>query len=304
MRQAGTAVGAGMVAGIASLLACPVQAASQGPATELSPDLRPILLLQPPEGPLLLVHLQLGHWIAAPVIRRDGEARRVPLPAPWRTSEADRGFSQALLMQLSHVAANWPWRTLVVSSSEPESDSQLQTLVGQDAVVAVVRDELVDLGGRVEFHATMDLTTVRAIATTHETRTTTQVQYFGRSLLADSAMPRRSRARFVMDGPLDEQVSTAATDLSQFLATIVARVSVPDSLRPHNPTLGELGVRATCGACRASDPVVYQQPGRIWVRVGKSPGSILALPLQSPRPNRGSAPGSHAGRTDRPQAGP
>jgi hypothetical protein len=107
----------------------------------------------------------------------------------------------------------------------------------------------------------------------------TAVEYFAPPLAGNSARPRRSRAHFVMDGPLDDQVSTAATDLSQFLATIVARVSVPDSLHPHNPTLGELGVHPACGECRASDPVVYEQPGRVWVRVGRPPGTILALPL-------------------------
>ena len=88
---------------------------------------------------------------------------------------------------------------------------------------------------------------------------------------------------FAANGRLDDQVSTAATDLSQFLATIVARVSVPDSLHPHNPTLGELGLHPSCGTCRASDPVVYLQPARVWVRVGKLPGSILALPRQPAR---------------------
>ena len=298
------------------------RAATPAPVTELSPDLRPVLLLEPPQGGLLLVQhalrlpdrkagslaQKLGYWIATPIVRRDRSERRTQLPAAWRTSEPDRGFTQALLQQLSHVAANWPWRTLIVSSSGPESDSQLQALAGQDAVVAVVRDELVDLGGKVEFHVIMALTTVRAIATTRETRVHARVEYFAPTLVADSGLPRRGLASFAMDGPLDEQVSTAATDLSQFLAMIVARVSVPESLHPHNPTLGELGAHPACGACRASDPVVYLQPGRVWVRVGKPRGSILALPLQSARPTR-QAPqlvpqqavlGGHAARIDRP----
>jgi len=282
-------------------------AVSPGPGAGLSPDLRPVLVLEPPHVALLLVHhavrlpdkqaetlaMKLGYWIAAPVIRRDREERRGPLPSAWLTSEPDRGFGQALLMQLSQASANWPWRTLIVSSSGPESDSQLQSLMGQDAVLAVVRDELVDLAGKVELHMTMQLVTVRASATTHEARVRTQVEYFAPPLAGDSAMPRRSQAHFVMDGPLDDQVSTAATDLSQFLATIVARVSVPDSLHPHNPTLGELGVHPTCGECRASDPVVYEQPGRIWIRVGKPPGTILSLPVQASRPI------SHAPRPDK-----
>ena len=154
------------------------------------------------------------------------------------------------------------------------------------AVIAAVHDELVDLAGKVELHVTMQLVTVRASATAREARVRTQVEYFAPPLVADGAMPRRSLAQFAMEGPLDDQVGTAATDLSQFLATIVARVSVPDSLHPHNPTLGELGVHPTCGACRTSDPVVYEQPGRVWVRLGKPPGTILALPLlhrQDPR---------------------
>jgi hypothetical protein len=289
MRRAGTVVGTVLllVAGAAA------HAASSGPAAGLSPDQRPVLVLEPPHGALLLVHhavrlpdrqaeslaLKFGYWIAASVVRRDREERRGPLPSAWLTSEPDRGFGQGLLMQLSQASANWPWRTLIISSPGPESDSQLQSLPGQDAVIAVVRDELVDLAGKVELHVTMQLVTVRAIATPRETRLRTQVEYFAPPLTGDSAMPRRSQAHFVMDGPLDDQVSTAATDLSQFLATIVARVSVPDSLHPHNPSLGELGVRPTCGACRASDPVVYEQPGRVWVRVGKPPGTILALPL-------------------------
>ncbi|HTY93399.1 MAG TPA: hypothetical protein VMC02_05900 [Steroidobacteraceae bacterium] len=275
-------------------------AAASVSATELSPDLRPVLILEAPLGELMLVHhalpladrraeslaLKLGHWIAAPIVRRDRVERRAALPLAWQTSEPDRGFSQVLLARLSPVAANWPWRTLIVSSSGPESNSQLQTLRGQDAVVAVVRDELVDLEGQVEFHVMLDLTTVRAIATTHETRVPVPVEYFSAPLTADSRRPRRSLALFGRDGPLDLQVSTAATDLSQFLATTVARVSVPDSLHPRNPTLGELRLHPRCGECRASDPVVYLQPGRAWVRVGKLSGSILALPLQSRRPVR------------------
>jgi hypothetical protein len=272
-------------------------AATLGPATELSPDMRPVLVLQPPQGELMLVHhavrlpdrraeslaQKLGYWIAAPVIRRDSEERRMHLPSAWLTPSPDRGFSQALLMQLSQVSSNWPWRTLAISSSGPESDSQLQTLPGQDAIVAEVHAELVDLGDKVEFHVLMDLVTVRAIATPHETRVRTQVEYFAPALAADRLLPRRSLALFAANGRLDDQVSTAAADLSQFLATIVARVSVPDSLHPHNPTLGELGLHPGCGVCRASDPVVYLQPARVWVRVGKLPGSILALPRQSAR---------------------
>jgi hypothetical protein len=254
-QKAGTVVGAVLL----FALGAAADAASSGPGAELSPDLRPVLVLEPPHGALQLAHR--------------------PLPSAWRTSEPDRGFSQALLMQLSQASANWPWRTLVVSRSGPDSNSQLQSLLGQDAMIAVVRDELVDLTGKVQLHVTLQLVTVRAIATPHETRMRTAVEYFAPPLAGNSARPRRSRAHFVMDGPLDDQVSTAATDLSQFLATIVARVSVPDSLHPHNPTLGELGVHPVCGECRASDQVVYEQPGRVWVRVGRSPRTILALPL-------------------------
>jgi hypothetical protein len=244
-------------------------AATPGPATELSPDMRPVLVLQPPQGELMLV--------------QDSEERRTHLPSAWRTPAPDRGFSHALLMQLSQVSSNWPWRTLAISSSGPESDSQLQTLPGQDAIVAEVHAELVDLGGKVEFRVRMDLVTVRAIATPHETRVRTQVEYFAPALAADRRRPRRGQALFAAHGRLDDQVSTAAADLSQFLATIVARVSVPDSLHPHNSTLGELGLHPRCGVCRASDPVVYLQPARVWVRVGRLPDSILALPLQSAR---------------------
>jgi len=236
---------------------------------ELSPDMRPVLILEPPQGELLLAH-RVAHL-----------SDKRALPRAWRTSEPDRGFSQALLMQLSHVAANWPWRSLIVSISAAQSDSHLQTLSGQDAVVAVAHDELVDLGGKVQFHVTMDLVTVRSIASAQQQRARTPVEYFAPVLTADSSQPRRSLAAFAMDGPLDDQVSTAATDLSQFLALIVARVSVPNSLHPHNPTLGALGLHPVCAACRASDPVVYRQPGRVWVRVGKPPGRILALPLRT-----------------------
>ena len=250
-----------------------VRAAAPGPTTELSPDGRPVLLLQAPQSELMLVH--------QPVVLPDRPAR---LPSVWRTGEPDRGFSAALLMQLSHVAANWPWRTLIISTSGPETDSQLQTLTGDDAVVAVVSEELVDLRGRVQFRVTLDLVTVRQIATRQETRVRMPVQYFAPTLTADSGMPRHRLAAFAVDGTLDDQVSTAATDLSQFLATFVARVSVPASLRAHNPTLGELGAHPVCGECRPSDPVVYQQPGRVWVRVAKTGGTILAVPLQSARP--------------------
>src|SRR5271167_694789 len=86
---------------LAGPLAAPAE--SLGPATELAPDRRPVLLLTPPRGQLLLVR----HAVLLP-------NHRAPLPAPWRTSEPDRGFATALSMQLSHVAANWPWRTLIL----------------------------------------------------------------------------------------------------------------------------------------------------------------------------------------------
>lgn len=271
--MAGVLVGV-ICVGLQLIGAGAVQAETPAPATELSPDRRPVLLLEPPQGQLMLVR----HALLLPV-------HRGPLPVPWRTPEPDRGFTTALLMQLSHVAANWPWRTLILSSSGPQSDSQLQTLAGEDAVVAVVHDELLDLKGKVQFHVTLELVTVRAIATRQETRAQTPVEYFAPLLVGDSGKPRRHMASFAMDGPLDDQVSTAAIDLSQFLATMVARISVPESLRAHNPSLAELGVHPVCADCRASDPVVYQQPGRVWVRVAKSGGSILSLPLQSARPS-------------------
>lgn len=274
MRRAGRIVGGLVLLALGTVAA----AASSGPGAELSPDLRPVLVLEPPHGALQLVH-RAGHLAQS--------ERRRTLPSAWRTAEPDRGFRQALLMQLSQPSANWPWRTLLLSASGPESDSQLQALAGQDAMIAAVRDELVDLAGKVQLHVTVQLLTVRGIATPHETRVRTPVEYFAAPLAGNSARPRRSRVHFVTDGPLDDQVNTAATDLSQFLATIVARVSVVDSLHPHNPTLGELGVHPVCTECRPSDPVVYDQPGRVWVRVGRPPGTILALPLapgQDPRP--------------------
>ena len=240
--------------------------AATGSAIELSPDLRPVLILTPPQGELQLV--------------RRAARQRARLPSLWQTSEPDRGFTQALLMQLSHVASNWPWRSLIVTASGPESDDRLQSLAGQDAVLAVAHDELVDLAGKVELHVIMELTTLRAIATTHETRVRTHVEYIAPTLVADSAAPRRNLAPFAMNGALDEQASTAATDLSQFLATIVARVSVPSSLHPHNSTLRGLGLHVSCAQCRGSDRVAYLQPGRVWVWVDRPPGSILALPLK------------------------
>ena len=184
MRWAGSVAGVLIVsAGFGHALAATV-----GAAIEVSPDTRPVLVLTPPQGELQLV--------------RRATRRRARLPALWRTSEPDRGFTQALLMQLSHVAANWPWRSLIVSSSGAESDRQLQALAGQDAVVAVAQDELVDLAGKVEFHLIMELTTLRAIATPHETRVRTHVEYIAPALVADSAAPRRNPAPFAMDGAL------------------------------------------------------------------------------------------------------
>src|ERR1700753_1504862 len=145
MRKARQIVGAVLLAGCMAAGG----AAHAVPTAELSPDTRPVLVVEPPQGELLLVRhitrlpdrpseslvLRLGHWIVAPVTGATRTEHRAPLPAPWRTTEADRGFTQALLMQLSHVAGNSPWRTLIVSSSHLESDSQLQTLGGRDAVL-------------------------------------------------------------------------------------------------------------------------------------------------------------------------
>ena len=93
-----------VVAGIGS-----APAATVGAATELSPDMRPVLVLQAPPGELMLVHhavrlpdgrpeslaQKLGNWISAPVIGQDREERRTHLPSDWRTAAPDRGFSQA-----------------------------------------------------------------------------------------------------------------------------------------------------------------------------------------------------------------
>ncbi len=91
------------MAGLYLTGAATAQAEAPGPAAELSPDRRPVLLLQPPQGPLLLVR----HAVLLP-------NHRGPLPAAWRTSEPDRGFTAALLMQLSHVAAK-----LAVAHADP-----------------------------------------------------------------------------------------------------------------------------------------------------------------------------------------
>jgi hypothetical protein len=274
-----------------SALAEQLQSAS---VTELSPDLRPTLIVLPPLQGLMLAHHAhplsqsraealahaLGLLVALPIIHHRARESLQPLPPSWRTDDADRGFMEQLSGALEPGEANWPWRELRIVKSGEEIDRLVSQLSGQDVAVALLGFELEDLGAHVQLSVQADVTFVRFAGTARESRVRTLIRHLAPRLDADPQRPRASAAQFRAAGPLDRLMSTAALDLSRVLAVTVARdVSAVASIaQPQGRRYGQLGRKPKCRECRADDPVLHEEPGRVWVAPTKLPGTVLSLP--------------------------
>jgi hypothetical protein len=274
-----------------ALALAPVHVTS-APVAALSPDERPMLFLVSTPDEMLLVHhahplppstaerlaLKLGLFIAGPIIRRRARESAGPLPVAWRTSALDRGFVQELAATLESNQANWPWRTLRLAPSSEQAEA-LAAQAKADAAVVRFTLELEDLGRQVAFSASAHVLFVRATGTPRESRTQLLIRHVAPPLAADSAHPERSAALFRAGGPLDQQVSAAAFDLSRALAVTIARMTTPT---PTGATASrryaDLAVKPHCAECRPEDAVLHEEPARVWVAPARLPGAVLSLP--------------------------
>lgn len=275
--------------------ACGWAAAQSPPATALSPDERPTLLLVAAPAQLTIIHhahplppnkaeqlaLKLGLFIAAPIIRRQARDGWDPLPRAWQTDQPDRGFAAAIAAALDpSQQANWPWRALKITDSSAAADAALAQLTGRDVVIVTFKCELEDQLHTVQLIARANLTMIRSAGTPNESRTDFSIRHFGRPIVADWGRPRKYAAVFKADGPLDQQVSAAALDLSHALAVTVARLTTAaPNVRMAIERYGDLPDKPKCPDCRASDPVLREEPGRVWVAPARLGGAVLSLPV-------------------------
>jgi len=264
------------------------------PVAALSPDQRPVLIVLPPIDELMLAHhahrlspskaeslaRELGLFLALPIIRSRARESVQPLPGPWRTDDRDRGFTEQLNAALDHSQANWPWRAINIVQSREEIDRLQSQLAGQDVAVAQFSYELEELAGHVQLNASADVTLVSGSGTPRESRLRTRIRHFAPSVSGDPRHAAAAAAEFHAGGRFDQLVSGAALDLSRALAVTVAH-ALTASPAPAAPArhFAELARKPTCAECRGSDPVLHEEPGRVWVAPAKTAGTILSLPV-------------------------
>ena len=260
----------------------------------LSPDQRPVLIVMPPVEELMLAHhahrlsqskaeslaRELGLLLALPIIRSRARESVQSLPPVWRTDDGDRGFNEQLAAALGHSQANWPWRAMKIVTSREEVDRLQGQLAAQDVAVAQFSYELEELTGRVQLNATADVTLVDASGTARESRVRTRIRHVAHSLAADPRHPASAVPQFRAGGPIDQLVSAAALDLSRALAVTVARglTSPAAAASPH--PYADLARKPKCPECQGSDPVLHEEPGRVWIAPARTPGTILSLPVE------------------------
>jgi hypothetical protein len=262
------------------------------PATALSPDQRPTLVLVLPHQELMLVHhaqplsagkaealaLRLGYFIAAPIIRKRVHESHEPLPQAWRTAQPDRGFAAALTAALDHTQANWPWRALHVVSSEADADRMVAGLRDEDVAVTTFTSELVELSRSLQLGEYATITLLRAAGTPRVTRTTIILKHLAVPLTATPEHADKTAADFRSGAALDQRVSSAALDLSRMLAVALAR-SVTPTATAVSRHYADLRGKPDCVPCRGTDPVVHEEASRAWVMPAKLPDTWLSLPL-------------------------
>jgi hypothetical protein len=271
-------------------------AASPAPTTSISPDQRPTLLIVAAPTALTIVHhphpmpveeaeqlvLQLGMSAAMPIIRRHARGGRDPLPRAWRTDEPDRGFAADVADALDPgQQSNWPWRALKIVSSSDDAHAALAQLEGRDAAIVTFHCELEDHLSTVQLLARANVTMIRASGTPSESRTRFSILHYARPITADWSKPKQSAAPFRADGLLDQEVDEAALDLSHALAVTIARLTTPaaPNLQTVKRRFGDLAHKPHCAPCRPSDPVLHQEPGRVWVAPAQLGGDVLSLPV-------------------------
>jgi hypothetical protein len=251
--------------------------------TALSPDERPSLLVLLPDA-LMLVHrprLSAAQRLALSLGLRSRPRDTVePLPAPWRTSQPDRGFAQNLESALDPTQANWPWRALRVFTSSDLLERQLAALAGEDAAIVRLAVELDGAGTRVQLVARAELAMRHAIGTARETRSQVLLQHLAAPVPAQADRAQRSVAPFRPGGTLDQSVAAAALDLSRMLAVTVARTDEPGIAAPPSARRFKDAVpKPQCAECRPEDVILHEEPGRIWIAPASTPATILSLPL-------------------------
>lgn len=285
---------------------------SVAPVTALSPDQRPTLVIVASPVALLIVHhpqplspqdaeqlaLRIGIFAAAPIIRRQARAGLDPLPQAWQSGDPDRGFVASLEAALDRSQANWPWRALKIVESQAEANDAVADLTGQDVAVVTFRCDLEDWMHTVQFSARARVKLLRAAGTPQESRTQFSIQHLSVPLTADWGRARQYAAVFRPGGPLDRTVTAAALDLSRALAVTIARLTTgtPD-IRIAGREFSQLVEKPKCPECRPDDPVLHEEPGRVWVAPSKLAGTVLSLPVgptddqaasERPRAARGS----------------
>ena len=269
-------------------------ASAPAPAAALSPDQRATLVIVAPSTALTIVHhahplppaeaeqlaLKLGLDAAVPIIRRRARDGWDPLPRAWQTGEPDRGFSAAISDALDPAQqANWPWRALKIVTTNAEADAALAELSGQDAAIATFKFELEDGMHTVQLVARATVRLVHEVGTASQKDTQFNIRHYARPIVADWGRPRKYAIVFRSGGALDEQVSSAALDLSHALAVIIARLSTPETLGAATRHFGDLTHKPDCAECRAADPVIHEEPGRVWVIPARLGSTLLSLPV-------------------------
>ena len=268
------------------------RASAPAPAA-LSPDQRPTLVIIAEPSPLTVVHhanpmppaeaeqlaLKLGLYAAMPIIRRRARDGWDPLPRAWETDQPDRGFSADLAAALDPAQqANWPWRALKIVKSSAEADAAIAQLTGQDAAVASFKCELEDQLHAVQLIARATVSLIRGAGEPGQSRTHFNIRHYGRPVEADWGRPRQYAVVFRSGGAIDEQVNAAALDLSHALAVIVARLTTPQTLEAATRHYGDLSRKPQCPECRPGDPVIHEEPHRVWVIPARLGATLLSLP--------------------------
>jgi hypothetical protein len=279
-----------------ALGAAPAQISSP-PVATLSPDQRPTLVIVDAPAELLIVHhahplppskaeelvLKLGLSVAGPIIRRYARDGTDPLPRDWRSGEPDRGFAAALAAALDRTQSNWPWRALRIAASDTEANDILAELMsGQDVGLVTFQYVLDDQLSTVQLNARARVRFVRDAGTPRESRTQFVIEHLSQPLVADWGHPSKYAVEFRAGGPLDRMVDSAALDLSRALAVTIARLTTaaPD-IHATGRHFADLLAKPKCPECRPNDPVLHEEPGRVWIAPSRFPGTVLSLPVES-----------------------
>ncbi|MGQ0833991.1 MAG: hypothetical protein ACT4O5_03565 [Gammaproteobacteria bacterium] len=166
-----------------------------------------------------------------PIIRRRAYASLDPLPPAWRTTQNDRGFAAELASALGPGRADVPWKFVRFMSSGEELDRVLlEELKGQNAAVALLDFELIDLPRGVQFTAHADVTFLQAAGTSCEVRKQSRIRHVSTTLPITRARMPEDPAAFVSGGRLDQLVAQAVVDLSGALAVFVRDASDSTSI--------------------------------------------------------------------------